>query len=211
MNRMTGLFMGLGAILLLVVFAFLYPDIEDGLEQVETLMENRTLSTFYLFCGIVAFTMIQSGLILMSRQLIGQVSGAHGQWLTVASIGFMISVAVMYASAGLDLGGMELYAEGNPDQAALLIVVGRYVGNAIWPWAFGGGMLVLGWASVSGVLKPKSGADWLPGLLVIPGALFVIAPFVNAEFWWFASWILMTLSLIIVGAAKAFRRSEAAN
>ena len=203
--------MGLGAILLLVVFAFLYPDIEDGLEQVETLMENRTLSTFYLFCGIVAFTMMQSGLILMSRQLAGQVSGAHAQWFTVASIGFMISVAVMYASAGLDLGAMELYADGNPDQAALLIVVGRYVGNAIWPWAFGGGMLVLGWASVSGVLKPKSGADWLPGLLVIPGALFVIAPFVNAEFWWFASWILMTLSLIIVGAAKAFRRSEAAN
>ena len=211
MNRMTGLFMGLGAILLLVVFAFLYPDIEDGLEQVETLMENRTLSTFYLFCGIVAFTMMQSGLILMSRQLAGQVSGAHAQWFTVASIGFMISVAVMYASAGLDLGAMELYADGNPDQAALLIVVGRYVGNAIWPWAFGGGMLVLGWASVSGALKPKSGADWLPGLLVIPGALFVIAPFVNAEFWWFASWILMTLSLIIVGAAKAFRRSEAAN
>ena len=211
MNRMTGLFMGLGAILLLVVFAFLYPDIEDGLEQVETLMENRTLNTFYLFCGIVAFTMMQSGLILMSRQLAGQVSGAHAQWFTVASIGFMISVAVMYASVGLDLGAMELYADGNPDQAALLIVVGRYVGNAIWPWAFGGGMLVLGWASVSGALKPKSGADWLPGLLVIPGALFVIAPFVNAEFWWFASWILMTLSLIIVGAAKAFRRSEAAN
>ena len=211
MNRMTGLFMGLGAILLLVVFAFLYPDIEDGLEQVETLMENRTLNTFYLFCGIVAFTMMQSGLILMSRQLIDQVSGAHAQWLTVASIGFMISVAVMYASAGLDLGGMELYAEGNPDQAALLIVVGRYVGNAIWPWAFGGGMLVLGWASVSGALKPKSGADWLPGLLVIPGALFVLAPFVNTEFWWFASWILMTLSLIIVGAAKAFRSSEVTN
>ena len=211
MNRMTGLFMGLGAILLLVVFAFLYPDIEDGLEQVETLMENRTLNTFYLFCGIVAFTMMQSGLILLSRQLIGHVSGAHAQWLTVANIGFMISVAVMYASVGLDLGGMELYADGNPDQAALLIVVGRYVGNAIWPWAFGGGMLVLGWASVSGALKPKSGADWLPGLLVIPGALFVIAPFVNAEFWWFASWILMTLSLIIVGATKAFRRSEATN
>ena len=211
MNRMTGLFMGLGAILLLVVFAFLYPDIEDGLEQVETLMENRTLNTFYLFCGIVAFTMMQSGLILMSRQLAGQVSGAHAQWFTVASIGFMISVAVMYASVGLDLGAMELYADGNPDQAALLIVVGRYVGNAIWPWAFGGGMLVLGWASVSGVLKPKSGADWLPGLLVIPGALFVIAPFVNAEFWWFASWILMTLSLIIVGAAKAFRSSEVTN
>ena len=101
MNRMTGLFMGLGAILLLVVFAFLYPDIEDGLEQVETLMENRTLSTFYLFCGIVAFTMMQSGLILMSRQLAGQASGAHAQWFTVASIGFMISVAVMYASSAL--------------------------------------------------------------------------------------------------------------
>ena len=63
MNRMTGLFMGLGAILLFVVFAFLYPDLEEGLEQVEALMENRTLSTFYLFCGIVAFTMMQSGLI----------------------------------------------------------------------------------------------------------------------------------------------------
>ena len=211
MNRMTGLFIGLGPILMFVVFAFLWPDVEEGLELVEALMANQTLNTFYLLFGVFGFTMMQSGLILMSRQLAGQVSGAHAQWFTVASIGFMISVAVMYASVGLDLGGMELYAEGNPDQAALLIVVGRYVGNAIWPWAFGGGMLVLGWASVSGALKPKSGPNWLPGLLVIPGALFVIAPFVNAEFWWFASWILMTLSLIIVGATKAFRRSEAAN
>ena len=104
-----------------------------------------------------------------------------------------------------------MYADGNPDQAALLIVVGRYVGNAIWPWAFGGGMFVLGWASVSGALKPKSGADRLPGLLVIPGALFVIAPFVNNDGWWFASWIAMTLALIIVGATTAFRRSEATN
>ena len=110
MNRMPGLFIGLGAILLLVVFAVLWPDVEDGLEVVEALMENRTLSTFYLLCGIVAFTMMQSGLILLSRQLIGQVSGAHAQWLTVANIGFMISVAVMYASAGLDLGAMDLYA-----------------------------------------------------------------------------------------------------
>ena len=155
--------------------------------------------------------MMQSGLILFSRQLIGQVSGAHAQWLTVANIGFVISVAVMYGSAGLDLGAMELYAEGNPDQAALLIVVGRYVGNAIWPWAFGGGMLVLGWASVSGALKPKSGADWLPGLLVIPGALFIIGAFVTNDGFWFVSWIIMTLSLIIVGAAKAFRSSEATN
>ena len=208
MNRMTGLFIGLGAILLLVVFAVLFPDVEDGLEQVEALMENRTLNTFYLLCGIGAFTMMQSGLILLSRQLIGQVSGTHAQWLTVANIGFMISVSVMYVSTGLDLGAMELYAEGNPDQATLLIVVGRYVGNAIWPWAFGGGMFVLGWASVSGALKPKSGADWLPGLLVIPGALFVIAPFVNNDNWWFVSWIAMTLSLMIVGAVKAFRRSE---
>jgi len=211
MNRMTGLFISLGTILLFVVFAFLYPDLEKGLEQVEALMKNQTLSTFYLLCGIVAFTMMQSGLILMSRQLAGQASGAHAQWFTVASIGFMISVAVMYASAGLDLGAMELYAGGNPDQAALLILVGRYVGNAIWPWAFGGGMFVLGWASVSGALKPKSGADRLPGLLVIPGALFVIAPFVNNDGWWFASWIAMTLALIIVGATTAFRRSEATN
>ena len=42
MNRMTGLFISLGAILLLVVFAVLFPDVEDGLEQVEALMENRT-------------------------------------------------------------------------------------------------------------------------------------------------------------------------
>ena len=211
MNRMTGLFISLGAILLFVVFAFLFPDVEDSLGQVEALMENQTLNTFYLLCGIVAFTMMQSGLILMSRQLIGQVSGAHAQWLTVASVGFMISVSVMYVSAGLDLGAMELYAEGNPDQAVLLNLVGAYVGNAIWPWAFGGGMFVLGWASVSGALKPKSGADWLPGLLVIPGALFILAPFVNTEFWWMGGWIIMTLSLIIVGAAKAFRSSEATN
>jgi hypothetical protein len=123
----------------------------------------------------------------------------------------MISVSVMYVSAGLDLGAMELYAEGNPDQAALLNVVGASAGNAIWPWAFGGGMFVLGWASVSGTLKPKSGADWLPALLVIPGALFILAPFVDTEFWWMGSWIIMTLSLIIVGAAKAFRSSEATN
>ena len=200
MNRMTGLFIGLGAILLLVVFAVLFPDVEDGLEQVEALMENRTLNTFYLLCGIVAFTMMQSGLILLSRQLIGQVSGAHAQWLTVANIGFMISVSVM-----------ELYAGGNPDQAALLNIVGVHVGNAVWPWAFGGGMFVLGWASVSGALKPKSGADWLPGLLVIPGALFILAPFVNTEGWWFGGWIIMTLSLVIVGGAKAFRSSEATN
>ena len=211
MNRMTGLFISLGTILLFVVFAFLYPDLEKGLEQVEALMKNQTLSTFYLLCGIVAFTMMQSGLILMSRQLAGQASGAHAQWFTVASIGFMISVAVMYASAGLDLGAMELYAGGNPEQAALRILVCRYVGNAIWPWACGGGMFVLGWASVSGALKPKSGADRLPGLLVIPGALFVIAPFVNNDGWWFASWIAMTLALIIVGATTAFRRSEATN
>ena len=211
MNRMTGFLISLGAILLLVVFAALWPDVEDGLEVVEALMENRTLSTFYLLCGIVAFTMMQSGLILLSRQLIGQVSGAHAQWLTVANIGFMISVAVMYGSAGLDLGAMELYAGGNPDQAALLNIVGVHVGNAVWPWAFGGGMFVLGWASVSGALKPKSGADWLPGLLVIPGALFILAPFVNTEGWWFGSWIIMTLSLVIVGGAKAFRSSEVAN
>ena len=210
MNRMTGLFIGLGAILLLVVFAVLFPDVEDGLEQVEALMENRTLNTFYLLCGIVAFTMMQSGLILLSRQLIGHVSGAHAQWLTVANIGFMISVAVMYGSAGLDLGAMELYAGGNPDQAALLDIVGSHVGDAI-AWSFGMGMFVLGWTSVSGALKPKSGADWLPGLLVIPGALFIFAPFVNTEGWWFGGWIIMTLSLVIVGAAKTFKRSEGAN
>ena len=211
MNRMTGLFIGLGAILLLVVFAVLFPDVEDGLEQVEALMENRTLNTFYLMCGIVAFTMMQSGLILLSRQLIGQVSGAHAQWLTVANIGFMISVSVMYASAGLDLGAMELYAGGNPDQAALLNIVGVHVGNAVWPWAFGGGMFVLGWASVSGALKPKSGADWLPGLLVIAGALLIIARLIGNEGLGFASWIIMILSLVIVGDSRAFRSSEAVN
>ena len=211
MNRMTGLFISLGTILLFVVFAFLYPDLEKGLEQVEALMKNQTLSTFYLLWGGIAFTMMKSGLILMSRQLAGQASGAHAQWFTVASIGFMISVAVMYASAGLALGAMELYAGGNPDQAALLNIVGVHVGNAVWPWAFGGGMFVLGCASVSGELKPKSGADWLPGLLVIHGALFILAPFVNTEGWWCGGWIIMTLSLIIVGGAKAFRSSEATN
>jgi len=206
---MTGLFVGLGPILLFVLFAGLYPDGEAGLEAVEALMENQSLSTFYLLWGGVAFTMIQSGLILMSRQLIGQVSGAHAQWLTVASIGFMISVTIFYVQGGLSLGAMELYAEGNPDQAALLDIVGSHVGNAM-AWSFGIGMLVLGWASVSGALKPKSGADWLPGLLVIPGALFIIGAFVNNDGFWFVSWIIMTLSLIIVGATKAFRSSEAA-
>ena len=209
MNRMTGLFIGLGPILLFVLFVGLYPDGEAGLEAVEALMENQTLSTFYLLWGGVAFTMMQSGLILFSRQLIGQVSGAHAQWLTVANIGFIISVAVMYASAGLDLGAMELYAGGNSHHAALLNIVGVHVGNAVWPWAFGGGMFVLGWASVSGALKPKSVADWLPGLLVIPGALFILAPFVNTEGWWFGGWIIMPLSLVIIGGAKAFRSSEA--
>ena len=210
MNRMTGLFIGLGPILLFVLFVGLYPDGEAGLEAVEALMENQSLSTFYLLWGGVAFTMMQSGLILLSRQLIDQVSGAQAQWLTIANVGFMITVTIFYVQGGLSLGAMELYAGGNPDQAALLDIVGSHVGDAI-AWSFGMGMFVVGWASVSGALKPKSGADWLPGLLVIPGALFVIAPFVNAEFWWFASWILMTLSLIIVGVTKAFRRSEATN
>jgi len=207
---MTGLFIGLGAILLLVVFAVLWPDVEDGLEVVEALMENQALSIFYLLCGIVAFTMMQSGLILLSRQLIGQVSGAHAQWLTVANVGFMITVTIFYVQGGLSLGAMELYAGGNPDQAALLDIVGSHVGDAI-AWSFGMGMFVLGWASVSGALKPKSGADWLPGLLVIPGALFIIGAFVTNDSFWFVAWIIMTLSLIIVGAVKAFRRSEATN
>ena len=210
MNRMTGLFISLGAILLFVLFVGLYPDGEAGLEAVEALMENQSLSTFYLLWGGVAFTMMQSGLILMSRQLIGQVSGAHAQWLTIANIGFMITVTIFYVQGGLSLGAMELYAGGNPDQAALLDIVGSHVGDAI-AWSFGMGMFVLGWASVSGALKPKSGADWLPGLLVIPGALFTVGPFVNNDGWWFGGWIIMTLSLIIVGAAKAFRSSEATN
>ena len=106
MNRMIGLFIGLGPILMFVVFAFLWPDVEEGLELVEALMANQTLSTFYLLCGLFGFTMMQSGLILLSRQLISQVSGAHAQWLTVANIGFIISVTIIFVSAGFDLGAM---------------------------------------------------------------------------------------------------------
>ena len=122
----------------------------------------------------------------------------------------MITVTIFYVQGGLSLGAMELYAGGNPDQAALLDIVGSHVGDAI-AWSFGMGMFVLGWASVSGALKPKSGADWLPGLLVIPGALFIIGAFVTNDGFWFVSWIIMTLSLVIVGAAKTFKRSEGAN
>ena len=79
MNRMIGLFIGLGPILMFVVFAFLWPDVEEGLELVEALMANQTLSTFYLLFGVLGFTMMQSGLILLSRQLMGQAShGLHG-------------------------------------------------------------------------------------------------------------------------------------
>ncbi len=210
MNRMIGLFIGLGPILMFVVFAFLWPDVEEGLELVEALMANQTLSTFYLLCGLFGFTMMQSGLILLSRQLISQVSGAHAQWLTVANIGFIISVTIIFVSAGFDLGAMQLYIEGNLEQAALLSILTLHVTNAI-DWSFGMGLFVLGWASVSGVLKPKSGADWLPGLLVISGALLIIARLINNEGLGFAAWIIMMLSLVIVGAAKAFRSSEAPN
>ena len=58
MNRMIGLFIGLGPILMFVVFAFLWPDVEEGLELVEALMANQTLSTFYLLCGLFGFTMM---------------------------------------------------------------------------------------------------------------------------------------------------------
>jgi len=210
MNRMTGLFIGLGPILMFVVFAFLWPDVEEGLELVEALMANQTLNTFYLLFGVFGFTMMQSGLILFSRQLIGQVSGAHAQWLTVANIGFMISVTIIFISVSFDLGAMQLYTEGNLEQAALLSILTLHVTNAI-DWSFGMGLFVLGWASVSGTLKPKSGADWLPGLLVISGALLIISRLINNEGLGFAAWIIMMVSLVIVGAAKAFRSPEATN
>ena len=210
MNRMTGLFIGLGAILLFLLFIGFWPDGEDGLETVEALMKNPTLGTFYLLWAAVAFTMMQSGLILLSRQLIGQASGLQAQWLMLANIGFMVSITVFYVQGGLSLGAMNLYADGNLDHAGMLHLIGSRATDAM-PWSYGMGMFVLGWASVSGALKPKSGADWISGLLVIPGALFIIGGFVSNDGFWFISWIIMTLTLVILGGSLAFRRSQGAS
>ena len=210
MNKMTGLFIGLGAILLFLLFIGFWPDGEDGLETVEALMKNPTLGAFYLLWAAVAFTMMQSGLILLSRQLISQASGVQAQWLTVANIGFMISITVFYVQGGLSLGAMELYADGNLDHAGMFHLIGSRATDAM-PWSYGIGMFVLGWVSVSGVLKPKSGADWISGLLVIPGALFIIGGFVSNDGFWFISWIIMTLTLVILGGSLVFRRSQGAS
>ena len=198
-SKMTGAFLVAGPILLMLIFAVLWPGGNaSGAEALELATANVNLTYLYMFIAGTSMVMIQSGLTFLSKCFCCCTDKANGdrkKLLQIANILAITTVGLFFVNGGLILGSLKLYLAGDIANAVLLDTIANN-GFDLIQWSFGVTLLLVGAVAIVGKHKPK-----VAQVLVLPGALMVLTVFSTSDSLGFGSWIIMSLALVATGAS----------
>ena len=198
-SKMTGAFLVAGPILLMLIFAVLWPGGNaSGAEALELETANVNLTYLYMFIAGTSMVMIQSGLTFLSKCFCCCTDKANGdrkKLLQIANMLAITTIALFFVNGGLIHGSLRLFLAGNVEHAVILNTVANNGFNLI-QWSFGVTLLIIGAVAIVGKHKPK-----IAQALVVPGALMVLTIFISNDGLGFASWLLMAAALVATGAS----------
>ena len=202
-NKIVGIFMSIGAIMLFALFAGLWPagQTDPGIENAKLLAENN-LTIAFLFMGGLSFGMMQTGAFIITERLIKKADSTYKTLLAFSKLAFAASLTMFIVSGSLWQSSGWLYSTGDKMTAGVINHMAAAT-TSLLPWIWGSGLIILGLAAISGSSKPKNMMDWTKGLLIISGIVFVLTPFIGASgagTLGFVSWGLACLTHVIIGA-----------
>ena len=205
-NKMVGIFMSIGAILLFALFAGLWPagQTEAGIENARLLAANN-LTIFYLFIGGLSFSMMQTGTFILTERLIKKADSTYKTLLVFCKLAFAATLAMFITSGSLWAASASLYSSGDVTSAGIVSILANGT-TSLLPWIWGSGMLILGLAAISGSSKPKNTIEWTKGLFIISGLVFVLSPFISQIA--FPAWAINTVVFVVIGALLATEKID---
>jgi hypothetical protein len=193
MSKIIGISLILGPLLLLMIFAGVWPAANlDGAEALTALLANETYTLLLMVVGGAAFLMITGGSLILSQRQAEEADGPNKQILMLGNMMFVVSLGLFMLQGSLIIGAMNLFSASSSD-AVLMSLFSNHVTD-IMPLTFGSGMILLSISGIHGSLKPR-----ITGLLLVPGILFIMGMFTTSDNFGFVSWMIFTATYVIVG------------
>ena len=203
-RTLAGYLLGIGPIVMLVVFIFLFDALIGGAEEgvigeakikadIAAGMENESLTNLLAFLGGGGMLAMMLGYTLWARLLQGE--GKKGSTLaTVASIAIPVTAAGMMMSMDFNFAAADAWGKGDTSSAMILGAVGEYAGND-FVWLFL--MSSVGFIGLATVLQLTDTISRSIGgiLAVVTLGMFVtwFIPFDGLDFLWML-WMLATVA-----------------
>tara|TARA_B100001179_G_scaffold230898_1_gene219530 strand:- start:742 stop:1344 length:603 start_codon:yes stop_codon:yes gene_type:complete len=195
MSKIIGISLILGPLLLLLIFAGIWPAANlYGAEALTALLANQTYTLLLMGVGGSAFLMITGGSLILSQSQAEQGEASHKQILMLGNMLFVVSLGLFMLQGSLIIGAMNLFSASSSD-AVLMHLFSDHITD-IMPFTLGGGMILLSLSGIHGSLKPR-----ITGLLLLPGILFIMGLFTTSDNFGFVSWMIFTATYVIVGIA----------
>tara|TARA_Y100000590_G_scaffold9002_1_gene11179 strand:+ start:297 stop:947 length:651 start_codon:yes stop_codon:yes gene_type:complete len=213
-RTLAGYLLGIGPIVMLVVFIFLFDALIGGAEEgvigeakikadIAAGMENKSLTNLVAFLGGGGMLAMMLGYTLWARLLQGE--GKKGSTLaTVASIAIPVTAASMMMSMDFNFAAADAWEKGDTSSAMILGAVGEYSGNE-FVWLFL--MSSVGFIGLAAVLQLTDTISRSIGgiLAVVTLVMFVTSfiPFDGLDF----LWMLWMVATVVAGFNLIIRKA----
>ena len=193
MSKIIGISLILGPLLMLMIFAGVWPAANlDGAEALTALLANETYTLLLMGVSGSAFLMVTGGSLILSQRQAEEADGPNKQILMLGNMMFVVSLGLFMLQGSLIIGAMNLFSASSSD-AVLMHLFSNHITD-IMPFTLGGGMILLSLSGIHGSLKPR-----ITGLLLLPGILFIMGLFTTSDNFGFVSWMIFTATYVIVG------------
>ena len=193
MSKIIGISLILGPLLMLMIFAGVWPAANlDGAEALTALLANETYTLLLMGVSGSAFLMVTGGSLILSQRQAEEADGPNKQILMLGNMMFVVSLGLFMLQGSLIIGAMNLFSASSSD-AVLMHLFSDHITD-IMPFTLGGGMILLSLSGIHGSLKPR-----ITGLLLLPGILFIMGLFTTSDNFGFVSWMIFTATYVIVG------------
>ena len=202
MSKIIGISLIIGPLLLLLLFAGLWPaaTVPES-EAIGAITSNPTYTLFLMFLAGSSILMITGGSVLLSRQQAEKADLPNKQILLLGDISFVVTATMFLLQGSFILATINTVLADNAADAAILYLMSNHVGD-ILPWTFGISMVLLAISGIHGSLKPR-----VSGLLIVPGFVFLASIFIGGSgIGGFIPWIVMTIVYVIVGISVLLKK-----